>query len=120
MQGIVNPNTVQRNAYHAPAAGFQAQVTISGVADECHVIDAIYYGYDVAPAAAKLLDIAFGTIPTGTVKWGTDIPADVTAIGPHQKTFPKGLSTGIKGEDVLITLPAGGAGRIAKLNVTYR
>jgi len=92
---------------HAPAANTAAVVTYTGAAGSSHVIAGIAWSYDGAPTGGNLL-----------VEDDSDtvLSLDVTAAGPGFIPFsvPKRATAG---NDLVVTLAAGGAGVTGKVSV---
>ena len=110
-----NKDAVVLNARHTPADNVDAVVTIAAVADEKWVIRDIGHSYDAAPGA----DDGMLTIesPSGTIIWEVDIGAK---LGASHINFDHGLHAAAENQAVIITLNAGGANIMGKLNVNYQ
>ena len=98
-----------------PAANLPAEISVSAVAEEVHVIDWIACSYDAAPATAKTLTITLGV--AGVME------LTLKGAGPYFYRFGDGKHGGIytvKNTAATITLAAAGAGISGKLTVGMR
>jgi hypothetical protein len=97
------------NATAAPAANTAAVVTFASVEGRSHVIWAIEWSYSAGPTGGSV------TITDGGVVM---LQLDITAGGPGSILFepPK---KAYRGNAVVVTLAAGGAGISGKLNVAH-
>lgn len=90
------------------AANTSVALTFAALADRCHVIFRIDWSYDGSPTGGSL------TITDG----GTDmLVLAITAAGPDSIEFDPPKKAKLNSA-VVITLAAGGAGVVGKLNVT--
>lgn len=100
----------QNQSSHFPAANTAAVVTIASDSAELWVLEAIDFSYDGTPSGGSI------TITSG----GTTIYKQaITASGAYRREFDYGLKSNL-GEEVVITLAAGGAGVTGTLFVQYR
>lgn len=99
----LNNNGVVRGI-HVPASNTAAVVTLTALAGQRRIINAVQWSYTAAPTGGRL------TISDGTTRFDVDI----TAAGPGGFGL---CIPGDAGTEVVITLAAGGAGIVGKLNV---
>lgn len=111
------PNQIAKITWqHATAAANTAViVTLPATADVMHVLAAAHVSYSGAPTGGKLT-IAVGAAPT------TIYEVDISAAVPPPFNFAGGPDCfGVHGskvnEQMVITLAAGGAGVVGKLNI---
>ncbi len=115
MKGQANKDGAILNARDTPADNTDAVVTIAAATEEKWVIRDIGYSYDEAPGA----DSGMLTVesPSATVIWEVDIGAQA---GPGHINFFHGLQATAENQAVIVTLNAGGATTMGKLNVNYQ
>jgi hypothetical protein len=100
----------QEQEYDAPAANTAASVSIAADSKEHWVIESVDFSYDATPSGGSI------TITSG----GTTIyKMAITSAGAYRREFENGLKA-TKGEAVVVTLAAGGAGVSGTLFVQYR
>ena len=93
---------------HTPSANTAATKTISPGTGRSVKIHSVQWSYDGDPTGGNLLITAGGT---------TILSLDITVGGPGQVDFPN--KGGGVGEDVVVTLAAGGASVTGKVNIDY-
>ncbi len=115
--GPPNPDAVELNKVHVPAANTAAICTIPVDASQYWAIDSIHAGFTGAPAAVKKLNMTINAVEV----WAVDIGAHIDSCGPHEFLFPRGLYSGVVNQEVIVTLAASGdAGESGIVSVTYR
>lgn len=90
--------------FNYPAANTAAVITLSAKDERRHVVHFVQWSYSAAPTGGKL------TITRGGV---TEFDVDITAAGPGGFNL---YFAGKVNEAVVITLAAGGAAIVGKLN----
>lgn len=92
---------------HAPSANTAAVVTYTGVSGQSHGITGISWSYDDDPTGGNL-----------KVQVGSDVvfTTDITTKGAGVIYFTPN-KTGAEGEDLVITLAAGGPAVVGKVSV---
>jgi len=98
-----NPNDTGESAANAAVA-----VTYAALADRCHVLWQIEWSYSAAPTGSL-------TITDGGT---TMLQLDITAAGPDSIVYEPPKKAKLNSA-VVVTLAAGGAGVVGKLNVTH-
>lgn len=88
-----------------------AVITISALAEERWAVIQIFGSYDATPTGGKVTVTSAGV---------TIFEIDLPAAGPFNGLLGDAPIQGGKNEDVVITLAAGGSGKIGKLNVAYK
>lgn len=98
---------------HGEAADAQTVITITGDADHFWVLDWLVWSYSHVPTGGRL---------TVTIGGTTYLDIDITSAGPGPLRFDLPLYNPAftKGEDVVISLAAGGGSCVGKLSVRYR
>jgi hypothetical protein len=99
--------TTIRSAQETSADNGAATITLAAVASRSHFVHHLQWSYNGSPSAGRLFITSDGV---------TKFDVDVTTGGPGG--FGLELIGGVN-ETVVITLAAGGAGVIGKLNVQY-
>lgn len=112
MRIVPDPRTISLNKYDAPSSDTAAVVTIAAATDDLWAIDEIHVSLSADFAAAKKLNVTFG----GNEKFAVDL----IAKGLYRIRFSKGLMTGTKNEEVIVTLAADSGGASGSVNVNYR
>ena len=115
MRGPANPYAITKRR-NETSIGSPATLlmTVQAIANEYHVLDAIYVSFDgTVTVPGKLLEVKFGD--------SVVLQQDIVSEGPWPILLPGGLYNGIVNTVMTLTLEAAGTGGIvAKLSILYR
>ena len=98
-----NPNDTGESAANAAVA-----ITYAALADRSHLIWSIEWSYDGTPTGSIAITVS------GTAVF----QQDVRAAGPGAVTFEPPQKAA-RNAEVIVTLAAGGAGVVGKVNITH-
>lgn len=118
MRVLSNIDAVERNARGKPAAGVATTITVGADAGQFWVLTSVSFGYDRQAALAGELTVTFG----GVVKLHLYVPIGAAVAGPYTHVFRKGLYTGAKNEEMVVTFSSPGEFSWAYgiVNITYK
>jgi hypothetical protein len=110
----INRDASRINSRDDSADNAAATVTVAASTTEYWAVRRIDYSFDVLPTTALTMTISFG----GVTKWKIDL--ELTINPRHIDFFENPIHNAQKvNEAMVVTLSAGGAGKISALNVVY-